>query len=289
MSIMPLCPLTATLAPEHDPGPSPSLLPARGDKAVVIGSGRSGRAAARLLARMGARVHLLEASADHLDGSVAAELAELNVTVELGAHRPEQFQDARFVIPSPGVPLRTIFSLMNLPVTAPLERAGGPCILAETELAFRCLQGEKVLAVTGTSGKTTTVHLMTAMLEAAGKKVCLAGNVGTPLSEYILSGGGKLAEADINAAFLPHSIKRALPGHGDARGVGFHHGVPQAQVFRKCPEKCLTHMEEGLLGPIGTALALPMEIAEIPAEQVAEPAHIVLLRLDRHSHFLLIC
>lgn len=190
MSIMPLCPLTATLAPEHDPGPSPSLLPARGDKAVVIGSGRSGRAAARLLARMGARVHLLEASADHLDDSVAAELAELNVTVELGAHRPEQFQDARFVIPSPGVPLRTIFSLMNLPVTAPLERAGGPCILAETELAFRCLQGEKVLAVTGTSGKTTTVHLMTAMLEAAGKKVCLAGNVGTPLSEYILSGGG---------------------------------------------------------------------------------------------------
>mgnify|MGYP000423529952 CR=1 FL=1 len=56
------------------------------------------------------------------------------------------------------------------------------------ELAWRALDGEPVLAVTGTSGKTTTVSLAAAMLREQGLRVFLGGNIGTPLSEYLLSG-----------------------------------------------------------------------------------------------------
>ena len=56
------------------------------------------------------------------------------------------------------------------------------------ELAWRALDGEPVLAVTGTSGKTTTVSLAAAMLREQGLRVFLGGNIGTPLSEYLLAG-----------------------------------------------------------------------------------------------------
>ena len=63
-----------------------------------------------------------------------------------------------------------------------------PEIMAETELAWRQLSGEPVIGVTGTSGKTTTTSLCAAMLKEQGLRVFTGGNIGTPLSEYILSG-----------------------------------------------------------------------------------------------------
>jgi UDP-N-acetylmuramoylalanine--D-glutamate ligase len=66
-----------------------------------------------------------------------------------------------------------------------LEAVGSVPVMSELELAWRFVN-EPVLAVTGTSGKTTTVSLAAAMLEAAGKKVFLGGNIGTPLSRHVL-------------------------------------------------------------------------------------------------------
>ncbi|MDR2604406.1 MAG: UDP-N-acetylmuramoyl-L-alanine--D-glutamate ligase [Desulfovibrio sp.] len=163
---------------------APSILPGReapiapGATAVVVGAGLSGFAAARLLAAWGARVRLLERNAD--PGQEVMERArEAGFELLLGEHTPEQFRGASLVVVSPGVPPATL---------APLRAAAGnPPLIGETELALRCVR-EPVSAVTGTSGKTTTVSLAAAMLRAAGKKVFLGGNIGVPLSEYALSG-----------------------------------------------------------------------------------------------------
>ncbi len=210
MAAMPLSPLAKEEVPA--PGtPARPLLPEKGELCVVVGAGRSGRAACRLLSRLGAGVRLLEARPEALSGELKDELEALGVEIVLGPHRPEHFAGAAFVIPSPGVPLRSLLKAMELPPDQPLESAAGPFILAETELACRCLEGEQVLAVTGTSGKTTTVHLMRAMLEAAGIRTFLGGNVGTPLSEYILAGRGAQAVVLEISSFQLQTCLRLRP------------------------------------------------------------------------------
>ena len=149
-----------------------------GKEAVVVGAGSSGRAAVRLLAFLGARVRMLERDASRLDGSFVSLARELGVEIVSGDHEAAQFRNADLVILSPGIPAARIQPL--LPEGRSVE------LMAELELASRCVT-EPILAVTGTNGKTTTVNLCAAMLQASGRKVFLGGNIGTPLSEYVLS------------------------------------------------------------------------------------------------------
>jgi UDP-N-acetylmuramoylalanine--D-glutamate ligase len=151
-----------------------------GDLAVVVGAGRSGRAAARLLLRQQARVRLLEQKPEHIPADFLQEMRDAQVEIRTGEHSAADFVDAQFVIPSPAMPVASLMPLL------PTHNA--PEVLAEMELAWRFLQGEPVLAITGTSGKTTTVSLAAAMLQAQGLTVFLGGNIGTPLSEYVLAG-----------------------------------------------------------------------------------------------------
>lgn len=152
-----------------------------GELAVVVGAGRSGIAAARLLRLRGARVRLLDSNPGAFSGkeNLAAELRALGVDVQLGAHSLSQFSGADFVVPSPGMPVAKLEGLLDRNVSE---------VLAEMELAWRYLENEPVLAVTGTSGKTTTASLAAAMLHEQGYTVFLGGNIGTPLSEYVLGG-----------------------------------------------------------------------------------------------------
>ena len=149
-----------------------------GDLVAVIGAGASGIAAARLLRKKGAQVRLLERNPEKI-GQELRELAEqTGIEIVTGQHGAEHFQDVSLVVPSPGVP--------HTPLVKMLESAGSPPVMAEMELAWRFVDAP-ALAVTGTSGKTTTVSLAAAMLREAGKEVFLGGNIGTPLSEYVLS------------------------------------------------------------------------------------------------------
>lgn len=149
----------------------------QGDLAVVVGSGASGIAASRLLHRTGARVRMLDSREDAFDEEFLREHAGDGLEFVVGPHKPEHFQGAALVVPSPGVPMRVLTPL--------LAEAGNPLWMSELELGFHYVK-EPILAVTGTSGKTTTSSLAAAMLEASGKKVFLGGNIGTPLSEYIV-------------------------------------------------------------------------------------------------------
>jgi UDP-N-acetylmuramoylalanine--D-glutamate ligase len=140
---------------------------------VVVGAARSGVAAARLLARRGARVTLTDRKPRIPE---EAELRAAGVTLELGGHVMATFESAHLVVLSPGVPI-------ELPEIA-AARALGIAVIGELELASRWLRGP-VVAITGTKGKSTTTTLVGRMLEAAGRRVLVGGNIGYPLSSQV--------------------------------------------------------------------------------------------------------
>jgi UDP-N-acetylmuramoylalanine--D-glutamate ligase len=142
-------------------------------RVTVAGAARSGLAAAELLARRGARVTLSDSRAEVPD---ADRLRSLGVTLELGGHVRETFTGADLVVLSPGVP-------PTLEVLQAARERGVP-VIAEIELASRWLRG-RVIAITGTKGKSTTTALTGRMLEAAGFKVTVGGNIGSPLSAQV--------------------------------------------------------------------------------------------------------
>jgi UDP-N-acetylmuramoylalanine--D-glutamate ligase len=142
-------------------------------RVTVAGAARSGIAAAELLARRGALVTLSEV---HAEAPGTEPLLELGVALELGGHRTETFAGADLVVLSPGVPPGQD--------AVRAARARGVPVIAEIELASRWLQG-RVIAITGTKGKSTTTALTGRMLEAAGFKVTVGGNIGAPLSAQV--------------------------------------------------------------------------------------------------------
>lgn len=145
----------------------------RGKRVTVVGAARSGLAAASLLARKGARVTLSEARGEVAE---AAALGALDVTLELGGHSVDTFTSADLIVASPGVPL-------DQPAIRAARDRGVP-VIGEIELASRWLQG-RVIAITGTKGKSTTTVLTGRILEAAGFKVTVGGNLGSPLSAQV--------------------------------------------------------------------------------------------------------
>ena len=146
----------------------------RGKRVVVVGAGRSGRGAARLLAARGARVTLSDTDKDALHGDAA--LANLGVALEAGPHRAETLAAADLIVLSPGVP----------PDQAAFDdaRRRGVPIIGEIELASRWING-RVVAVTGTKGKSTTTSLAAEMLREGGFEVTAGGNLGTALSDQV--------------------------------------------------------------------------------------------------------
>ena len=144
-----------------------------GKRVTVAGAARSGLAAAELLARRGAHVTLSDTRARVPE---AEPLRQLGVRLELGGHVRDTFTGADLIVLSPGVPPEQPF------VQAARDR--GVPVIAEIELAFRWLQG-RVIAITGTKGKSTTTALTGRMLEAAGFKVTIGGNIGRPLSAQV--------------------------------------------------------------------------------------------------------
>jgi UDP-N-acetylmuramoylalanine--D-glutamate ligase len=170
------------------------------DKRVTVaGAARSGIAASELLARRGARVTLSET---HAEAPGTETLLELGVTLELGGHRTETFEGADLVVLSPGVPPDQ--------EAVQAARARGVPVIAEIELASRWLQG-RVIAITGTKGKSTTTALTGRMLEAAGFKVTVGGNIGAPLSAQVSMSTPETLHVVETSSFQLEQIDRFHP------------------------------------------------------------------------------
>ena len=147
-----------------------------GQKVTVVGAARSGVAAALLLADRAARVTLTDLRPSLDDRAVGSALRDAGVMLELGGHRAQTLAEADLIVVSPGVPL-------SQPQVAAARKAGIP-VIGEIELASRWLSG-RIVAVTGTKGKSTTTTLAGLMFHAGGLKAVVGGNIGTPLSSQV--------------------------------------------------------------------------------------------------------
>ena len=144
-----------------------------GKKVVVLGAGRSGRAAATLALAKGAEVRVFDTNPKaHFDGWPDAIIGFVGAT---DAHGFATSCD--LLVISPGI--ETLGSF----VKSFAENAGE--LIGETELAARFYHG-KVVGITGTNGKTTTTELVHRILEHSGLTCVACGNYGVPFSEVLM-------------------------------------------------------------------------------------------------------
>ena len=147
-------------------------------KVLVVGLGKSGRSAALFLRRQGAQVTVSDMrSAEALAKEIPALLEE-GIAVETGGHGLLTFRRQDLIVVSPGVPLTT-------PELQQVRKLGLP-ITGEVELAAQFLK-TKILAITGSNGKTTTTTLCGEILKASGVVTQVGGNIGIPVIELVES------------------------------------------------------------------------------------------------------
>ena len=149
----------------------------KASRVVVVGMGISGRSVCELLLQQDCQVIATDIRNREQFGGILDALEKKGCILRLGGHILQDFLSADQIIVSPGVPLDL----------EPLAEAGrkGIEIVGELEWAWRQVKIPTV-AVTGTNGKTTTTSLIGEMLKASGKNVFVGGNIGTPLSKWIL-------------------------------------------------------------------------------------------------------
>ncbi|MGA2206305.1 MAG: UDP-N-acetylmuramoyl-L-alanine--D-glutamate ligase [Terracidiphilus sp.] len=148
----------------------------KGKKVLVVGLGKSGLAAALFLRHKGAQVTVSDIrSAESLAKEIPALLEE-GIMVEAGGHGLLTFRKQDLIVVSPGVPLDT-------PELVQARNFGRP-VIGELELAARFLKG-KILAITGSNGKTTTTTLAGEILKEAGYPTLVAGNIGVAVAGLI--------------------------------------------------------------------------------------------------------
>ena len=145
-----------------------------GKNVAVLGLGRSGEAAARLLLDGGAAVTVLDSGDPTPRRRKAELLSTRGARVMLGDEALRCAQDFDFAVLSPGID--PIVPLARRPVEA------GVPLFGEIELAFRSCRCP-VVGITGTNGKTTTTGLTAALLNGAGIRAEACGNIGLPFSE----------------------------------------------------------------------------------------------------------
>ncbi|MBR0093164.1 MAG: UDP-N-acetylmuramoyl-L-alanine--D-glutamate ligase [Lachnospiraceae bacterium] len=160
----------------------------KGKRVLVIGAGLSGVAAVNLLHKAGAETLLLEQNEKRSAEEVRAGLKEQdrdNTKIRIGTLSGEELNGIDFCVPSPAVP-------MDAPLILTLKEKSIP-VISEIELAYRLMQG-KLVAITGTNGKTTTTTLTGELLSARpgygyGREVFVVGNIGDAFALHTLDAG----------------------------------------------------------------------------------------------------
>ncbi|MDP3980804.1 MAG: UDP-N-acetylmuramoyl-L-alanine--D-glutamate ligase [Chlamydiota bacterium] len=145
--------------------------------ALVVGLGATGLAVTNLLRAQGYKVRVTESDNGPKVKEKLIMIPASDVDIEIGNHSRNFCLEADFAVISPGIdphknPVRWLYK-------------AGKKVYSELEWAARSIQ-QKIIAVTGSYGKTTTVHMLEAILQGAGISVVRAGNSHQPLSAKVL-------------------------------------------------------------------------------------------------------
>ena len=174
-----------------------------GKKFLVFGTGISGIAAAELLVRRGFPVVLYDGNEKLEEQKIREKSAVLDqVEIILGELPEHILHRYDIAVLSPGVPT-------DLPVVE-MMRSQGLEIWGEIELAYAFEQG-KILAVTGTNGKTTTTSLLGAIMEHAVSKVKIVGNIGIPYTSVVSDTDSKSVTVAEISSFQLETIHEFCP------------------------------------------------------------------------------
>ena len=165
---------------------------------TVVGMGRSGIASANFLAREKARVTLIE---HRKRKDLEEAVAKVNPSVQINFETNALPGDEDLIVLSPGVDIHSSF-------LEPAHRLGTP-IWSEIELASR-FTATPIIAVTGTNGKTTCTTLIGKILQKAGKKVLVGGNIGIPFISLIDQKGIDFLVLEISS-FQLEAIEKFRP------------------------------------------------------------------------------
>jgi len=145
----------------------------------VVGLGRSGLYIVKLLKKVGKKVKVTEKREEgFFSSSFVKQLREQGVEFEFSRHTEEFIKGSDLIVISPGVDLK------NTPLREIAQSNGIP-IVGEIEFAS-WFTTSKIVAITGTNGKTTTSFLTYSVLKSARKNVYLAGNIGIPFARCVL-------------------------------------------------------------------------------------------------------
>jgi len=208
----------------------------RGKRVAVIGMARSGIGAAKLIHRLGGRALISDLKPASMLESALEELRDAGVEVETGGHARTAEETFDLIVLSPGVvPAENLVRIWHERHTP---------VWSELELAARVFAG-RWIGVTGSNGKTTTVHLIAAMLQQAGLNAVMAGNVGMAWSGLLPAAEGTVFVVEVSSFQLEHALGlrpavavllNLFENHLDRHGTMEVYAELKARLFRNQSE-----------------------------------------------------
>lgn len=237
----------------------------RGLRITVLGAGKTGLAVARFFASQGARVFLSDRSP--LSPACRRELTRLGVAYEEGGHSGRALA-ADLIVPSPGIPYEA-------PILREARRRG-LSVMGEIELAYRLCPSSRIVAVTGTVGKTTTVHLIAELLRTRGHPVVRAGNGGEPFlaqlprirPETVVVLEVSSYQLEHVQTFRPHVgvFTRFAPHHLERHGSLERYFAIKCRVFRQQREGDFAVVQHEIPLPEVSSRVLEFSAEDLEAE-----------------------
>lgn len=229
---------------------------------LVFGSGISGIGAANLLAEVGAKPIIYDENENRAVDEILSKVKHPDVTeVYIGRLTQERFDTLDLVVMSPGVPT-------DIPLVEKFRAAGIP-VWGEIELAYQIGKG-RVLAITGTNGKTTTTALLGSIIGDYYESTYVVGNIGIPYTSVVLDQKEESVTAAEISSFQLETIQDFKPAISAILNItedhlNRHHTMEEyirvKELITKNQDEnglCVLNYEDDVLREFGESLKIPV-------------------------------